>query len=77
MWPFWHHYGYWGWGMPFGSLFGLLLTVFIILAICRPSYRTRWRRRGLSSGLALLEERYARGEIDREEYLQKKSDLLG
>jgi putative membrane protein len=29
------------------------------------------------TGLNVLEERYARGEIDREEYLQKKRDLLG
>jgi len=26
-------------------------------------------------GLDLLEQRYARGEVNREEYLQKKSDL--
>ncbi len=32
-------------------------------------------RRGASSALATLEERYARGEIDREEFLQKKKDL--
>jgi len=25
----------------------------------------------------VLEERYARGEINREEYLQKKNDILG
>jgi uncharacterized membrane protein len=30
-----------------------------------------------SSGLGLLEERYARGEVNREEYLQKKGDLQG
>ncbi len=30
-----------------------------------------------SSGLDILEERYARGEINREEYLQKKTDILG
>ena len=30
-----------------------------------------------SAGLAVLEERYARGEINRDEYLQKKGDLLG
>ena len=28
-----------------------------------------------SSGLNVLEERYARGEIDRDEYLQKKKDI--
>ena len=32
---------------------------------------------GRSSGLAILEERYARGEIDRDEYLMKKQDLAG
>jgi uncharacterized membrane protein len=26
---------------------------------------------------ALLARRYARGEIDRDEYLQKRSDILG
>ena len=29
------------------------------------------------SALHVLEERYARGEIDREEFVQRKQDLLG
>jgi uncharacterized membrane protein len=28
-------------------------------------------------GLAILEERYVRGEIDREEFMLKKRDLMG
>jgi putative membrane protein len=31
----------------------------------------------LKSALQVLEERYARGEIDREEFVQRKQDLLG
>lgn len=30
-----------------------------------------------SAGLDVLEERYARGEINREEYLEKKKDIAG
>ncbi len=32
---------------------------------------------GSSRALQVLEERYARGEIQREEFLQRKQDLLG
>jgi putative membrane protein len=34
-------------------------------------------RAGRSRGLELLDERYARGEINRDEYLQKRGDILG
>jgi uncharacterized membrane protein len=29
------------------------------------------------AGLDVLEERYARGEINHDEYLQKKKDIIG
>jgi putative membrane protein len=74
-------YGF-GW-MPFMGmifwLFILFLIVAAVMAFMRPgSFHDRAdnapRR---SSGLEILEDRYARGEINREEYLQKKQDILG
>ena len=82
MWgPYGGGYGFMGW-MPFMGFFWLVILLLIgaaVMGIFRgPSAHDRsekWERR--SPGLAILEERYARGEINREEYLQKKSDILG
>lgn len=79
-------YGMMGWsgGGGYGLLHMLLsLVVFVLIAGFVVSLFTRglpWRQ-GLRAGagsaaLTLLEERYARGEIERDEYLQKKRDLL-
>ena len=65
-----------GWWMtPFFGLFpllGLLLVLGLAVAFARGFGRTRSIR---SPGLDALEERYAKGEIQRDEYLQKKRDL--
>lgn len=65
-----------GWGMmPFGGFFWLLALVLIIgvtVAIVRSAFKTR---NGSSPALTALQERYAKGEIPRDEYLQKKKDL--
>ena len=58
-----------------GPLFFLLLAGLVTLWVVR-----RTRRHGPwmaqpSGGLTVLEERYANGEIDREEYLAKRADL--
>jgi putative membrane protein len=76
---------WWLFGHGVGSIFGILLTIWIISMIFHPWRRWGWyhpyyysRRWDTppSSALSVLEERYAKGEIQREEYLQKKNDLL-
>jgi putative membrane protein len=71
--PFW---GAWGIGvMLMMFVFWGLIIVGLVLGI-------RWlitqgREPRTDSPLDILKRRYARGEIDREEYEAKKRDLLG
>ena len=71
--------GLFGWGFMPGH--GLLLGLLIILAVVAISRRSANRMTPADGprlrGLDILEERYARGEIQRDEYLQKKQDLIG
>jgi putative membrane protein len=80
----WSEFG--GWGMGFGFLFMALFWAFVILGIVA---LLRWlmresQDRRMQDGrslprektpLEIVQERYARGEIDREEYEQKRRDL--
>jgi putative membrane protein len=75
----------WGYGYGFG-LAHMIIWVIILIAIVVGiiwlvrSLAASGGRQGLprrSAGLDVLEERYARGEINRDEYLQKKRDLGG
>ncbi len=71
--------GYWGgWMAPFGVIvwvFVLALIiagiVWLVRALTQRSSETGRR----SSALDVLEERYVRGEINRDEYLEKKRDI--
>jgi len=71
----------WGWGM-FGIVHMLLWWVLIVLGIV---VLAKWlfggsaRRddRVADRALEILAERYARGEINKQEYEQKKKDLVG
>lgn len=75
----WGDYG-WGWGMGFGMISVVLFWVLVILGIV---ILVKWIAGGSSgpgqppgkTALDILKERYARGEIDREEFEQKKRDL--
>lgn len=79
-------FGNWGYSGPgfFGMGLGMLL--FWALLIGGVIVLVRWlaggsKRRAASpetpSALEILAQRYARGEIDREEYEQKRRDLGG
>lgn len=75
MWGYDHGWMMNGWGMGFGFIFWLLILGLIVGVIVWFIRSQSLRAGGRHSGLAVLEERYARGEISREEYLQKKRDM--
>jgi putative membrane protein len=54
-----------------------LIIVAIIFVVRRALWSDVWPAGHHRAGLEVLEQRYARGEINREEYLQKKSDISG
>jgi uncharacterized membrane protein len=60
-----------------------ILVVGIVIAITAWYVQHRWRKRVRrlaamrdTGGLDVLARRYARGEIDRDEFLRKRDDIL-
>ena len=83
LWPFWIFF-------PFHGLITLFVVILVVsLIFHRRHYYYYGHPYGWSAGstpnppssrkeaLDILEARYARGEIQRDEYLQKKQDLGG
>ncbi|HVZ90593.1 MAG TPA: SHOCT domain-containing protein [Rhizomicrobium sp.] len=75
-WPLWFVW-------PFHGLLTLLVVILVVSLIFHRRhyyyypYHYGPPPKGKSDALATLEERYARGEIQRDEYLQKRQDLGG
>ena len=68
-------WGPWGLAMSIGSLLFLTLIVIGIVMLVRgPSPGPESRREGPSAG-QILDERFARGEIDEDEYQSRKRAL--
>jgi len=74
-----HHPHMWG-----GHGYGLVTVIVILAAVALLGFgamrccghRCR-RRRGASDALAILEERFARGEIDAQEFEERRKALRG
>jgi putative membrane protein len=78
--PHWGMMGGWGygWGAAHMIIWVVILIAIIVGIVWLVRSLTANDGRSLprrSAGLDVLEERYARGEINRDEYLQKKRDL--
>lgn len=76
-------HGYWnssyseGWMVVHGAFWIIILAALVIgtVYLLRSSRREGNERAG-QTPLEILDRRYAEGEIDREEYLQRKQDVL-
>lgn len=82
-----------GWGGAGGAVMAVVMLavlvliivgiIFLVRGLTRHDYYQPGPPQGPPPGpssrgaLQVLEERYARGEIQREEFLQRKQDLLG
>lgn len=75
----WNDYGWHGYGIGMGLMMILFWTVLIAVIVWLVIALTgRGAQAGASrepSALDILNQRYARGEIDRQDYEQKKKDL--
>ena len=78
-----HHYGVFdsgysgGWMVLHSGYWLLLLAALVAGAVLLWRSADSGPKDGVGrSALEILDERYARGEIDREEYLQRRKDIL-
>lgn len=72
----------WGFGMGFGWIFMILFWILVVIGIValvkwvfNASHKTKKMPPHEKPPLEILKERYARGEIDKKEFEEKKHDL--
>lgn len=74
--------GMMGYGMGGGMVFGGILwivfvaiIIYVLIHLLRGDDRATFGPNRRSAALDVLEERYARGEIGRDEFLEKRADI--
>ena len=72
--PMWGMWGVWGFGMMLVMLTFWVLVIVGLIALVRWLV-TQGRESRTDTALEILRQRYARGEINREEFDAKKRDL--
>ena len=76
-----HRFGEHGWGMGFGMgwwwMIGVICIVIIVWIVVKIINQTNSSntRLGNKSALDILKERYAQGEINKQEFEERKKDL--
>ncbi len=65
----------WGWMGSIGSIAAWLAVIAAAVMLARYAFVERGA--GRARALRILEERYARGEIEQEEFLRRRADLGG
>jgi putative membrane protein len=63
------------WWMPFGWILGLLLLIVLVWIVATRTTSGFSVRSAEDSAEQILKRRYARGEIDREDYDRRLSDI--
>ncbi|MGM0442999.1 MAG: SHOCT domain-containing protein [Fibrobacterota bacterium] len=64
-----------GWGMGWGWLIGLIILVGILLIVVKMVQANNGVSGNTKTPLDILKERYAKGEIDKQEFDERKKDL--
>lgn len=68
-------YGAHGMGMGWWWIIGIVVIVFIVWVVVKGLNQSSANKGIGKSALDILKERYARGEIDKQEFEERKRDL--